>query len=269
VNNLGKAIRLRRLLRNDRCTLVVAFDHALVLGPIPGTRDPRGQIQRFALAGADAILLNLGLFQHCVHPQSTAPIPPLIARLDWTTAFSEAGRSDSNAFRSCLLGKPEDAMQAGADAVITYMTIGSGNLNFERDEIARTAQIARDCERIGLPLIVETIARGPAVKNPVDPSWLLTHTRRAVELGADAIKTEFTGDAETMREVVEACPIPILVLGGTRMNSDEEVVRVTGEIVRSGAAGIFFGRNIFQSEHMPQLMQKIHAVLRESPTQRG
>ena len=264
MSQLGKSIRLRRLLREDRCTLVVAFDHALVLGPIAGTRDPHLQIQRFATGGADAILLNLGLFPRCLQAEHNVRLPALIARLDWTTAFSEAGKSDSGAFQSCMIAGAEEALHSGADAAITYMTIGSGNNDFERDEIARTARVARDCDRIGLPLIVESIARGPSVKNPVEPNWLLKHTRMATELGADAIKTEFTGDPATMRDVVNACPIPILVLGGTRMNSDEDVVHVTTDVVRSGAAGIFFGRNIFQSDNMPQLMQKIHAALREN-----
>jgi DhnA family fructose-bisphosphate aldolase class Ia len=83
----------------------------------------------------------------------------------------------------------------------------------------------------------------------------------AVELGADVIKTEFTGDPDTMREVIEACPIPILVLGGTRTGSDEDILNVTLEIVRSGAAGVFFGRNVFQSTNVPALMQRLHDVL--------
>lgn len=265
----GTEIRLRRLLHRDRCTLVVAFDHALVLGPIAGTRDPKLQIQRFAEGGADAILLNLGLFRECVQIASNVQLPPLIARLDWTTAFGEACRKDSTAFQSCLLAQPEEALRAGAEAVITYMTVGSGNGAFECNEIERTARIARECERVGLPLIVESIARGPAVTNPVDTRWLLKHTRMAAELGANAIKTEYTGDSTTMREVVESCPIPILVLGGSRMNSDEEVVQVTRDIVRSGAAGIFFGRNIFQSGNVPSLMQKIHGALKEKQLGRG
>ena len=111
MSQLGKSIRLRRLLREDRCTLVVAFDHALVLGPIAGTRDPHLQIQRFATGGADAILLNLGLFPRCLQAEHNVRLPALIARLDWTTAFSEAGKSDSGAFQSCMLSK---ATQTGS-----------------------------------------------------------------------------------------------------------------------------------------------------------
>ncbi len=83
----------------------------------------------------------------------------------------------------------------------------------------------------------------------------------AAELGADVVKTESTGDVESMRAVVSACPIPILVLGGSRSGSDEEVVRVVSRIVQSGAAGVFFGRNIFQAGNMPTLLQRVREVL--------
>ena len=68
-------------------------------------------------------------------------------------------------------------------------------------------------------------------------------------------------DVETMRKVVSACPIPILVLGGTRTSSDEEVVSVVRGIVQSGAAGVFFGRNVFQADDMPGLLQRVRSEL--------
>ena len=89
----------------------------------------------------------------------------------------------------------------------------------------------------------------------------MLHTRMAAELGADVIKTEYADDNETMRKVVSACPVPILVLGGSRTGSDEEVVNTVRNIMHSGAAGVFFGRNIFQSANMPELLRRIHSAL--------
>jgi DhnA family fructose-bisphosphate aldolase class Ia len=142
--------------------------------------------------------------------------------------------------------------------------MGTGDAEFERGEIDRVGVVARECEELGAPLIVESVARGPAVPNPRDPHWLKLHTRIASELGADAIKTEYSGNPETMREVVAACPVPILVLGGTRTNSDDEICALVRSIMQSGAAGVFFGRNIFQAENIPGLMGRIHNELRSS-----
>ena len=262
VSQPGKSIRLRRILRSNRGSLVVAFDHPLVHGPIPGTINPATQIARFLEGKADALLLNLGNFRYVADSaKDSTSMPGLIARLDWTTALGTALINPAEQFRSCLVGHAEDAMRAAADAVITFLVLGSGDVEFERGEVKRVSRIARECEQLGIPLVVESLARGKSARNPQDPEWLKLHSRVAAELGADVIKTEYTGNPATMREVIDACPIPILVLGGTRTGSDDDILKVTQGIVQSGAAGVFFGRNVFQAENIPSLMKRLHAVL--------
>jgi DhnA family fructose-bisphosphate aldolase class Ia len=269
LSDFGKAIRLKRILRQQRGTLVVAFDHALVLGPIPGTLEPELQIRRFVEAGADAILLNLGNFRYFAEAISSDRAAGLIARLDWTTAFDDAAKSRPGGFQTCLVARPEQALQAGADAVITFLTVGSGDSSFEKKEIERVGSLARSCERVGMPLFVESIARGSQVENPRDPKWLMLHTRIAAELGADVIKTENPGDVETLRTLVDACPIPILVLGGSRTGSDKDVLDTVRGIVQAGAAGVFFGRNLFQADNMPGLLQSVRSALATKTSARG
>jgi DhnA family fructose-bisphosphate aldolase class Ia len=261
LGDYGKRIRLNRILRPNRGALVVAFDHAIILGPIPGTLDPAKQVRRFVEAKADAILLNLGSIRYFADALAPGEMPGLIARLDWTTALSETAKIYAQGFQTCLVAHPSDALQAGADAVITFLVVGSGDPEFEKKEVLRVGKLARECERIGVPLIVESLARGAQVQNPCDPKWILLHTRIAAELGADVVKTESTGDVKTMGEVVAACPIPILVLGGSRTGSDDEAVGVVRNIVQSGAAGVFFGRNIFQADNMAGLLQRVREVL--------
>jgi DhnA family fructose-bisphosphate aldolase class Ia len=270
VSQSGKEIRLRRILFSNRRSLVIAFDHPLVHGPIPGTENPAPQIARFIDGKADAVLLNLGSFRYLNEiPEDACAFPSLIARLDWTTALGTPAINPALEFHSCMVGHPEDALRAGADAVITFLVLGSGDSDFEKEEIRRVGAVARECEQLGIPLIVESLARGKNARNLNDPEWLKLHSRVAAELGADLIKTEYTGDPETMRKVIDACPIPILVLGGTRTGSDDDIVRVTQGIVDSGAAGVFFGRNVFQSDDIPGLMQRLHAVLRGKSARKG
>ena len=150
------------------------------------------------------------------------------------------------------------AMAHGADAVLTYMVVGTGDVDFETKEIARNAQLARECERLGIPLIIETLARGKSVQNPSDPQWIKLHTRMATELGADAVKTDYAGSVESMREVVESCELPILVLGGSPNDSAMGVVRGA---MKAGAAGVFFGRNVFQAKDMQGFLREARAIL--------
>jgi DhnA family fructose-bisphosphate aldolase class Ia len=270
VSDCGKKVRLSRVLGGaGHRALVVAFDHALVLGPIPGTQDPLGQIRRFCEAEVDAVLLNLGLIRQFAELPLPNPLPALIARIDWTTVWSAIanngeGKRPEGKLRSSLLARPEDALRHGADAVLTYMVVGTGDTDFESKEVARTAEVARECERVGIPLIVESLARGPNVQNPSEPKWLNLHTRMAVELGADAVKTDYTGDLASMRSVIENCPIPILVLGGSRQGSDQDALDAIRNAVLAGAAGVFFGRNVFQAADMEGFLRQARSILNDN-----
>ncbi|HYB76912.1 MAG TPA: hypothetical protein VEE85_01815 [Candidatus Bathyarchaeia archaeon] len=262
MSDCGKKVRLCRVLGGaGHRALIVAFDHALVLGPIPGTQDPLGQIRRFCEAEVDAVLLNLGLIRQFGDLQLHNSLPALIARIDWTTVWSAIRNNGEGQLRSSLLARPEDALRHGADAVLTYMVVGTGDADFESKEIARTADVARECERIGIPLIVESLARGQNVENPGEPRWLNLHTRMAAELGADAVKTDYTGDPVSMKFVVENCPIPILVLGGDRQGADEDALEAVRNAVLAGAAGVFFGRNVFQAADMESFLRQARSIL--------
>ena len=91
MSDCGKRIRLNRVLGGSTPRPGRAFDHALVLGPIPGTEDPLGKIRQFAQADVDALLLNLGLIRQFANSTILGPIPSLIARRDWTTIWLGSG----------------------------------------------------------------------------------------------------------------------------------------------------------------------------------
>jgi DhnA family fructose-bisphosphate aldolase class Ia len=88
----------------------------------------------------------------------------------------------------------------------------------------------------------------------------------AAELGADTVKTDYSGDIASMRSVVEKCPIPILVLGGSRHASDKHALDVVRDVAASGAAGVFFGRNVFQADNMSRFLEQARAALDAAPT---
>jgi DhnA family fructose-bisphosphate aldolase class Ia len=244
MSDFGKQIRLNRILQaNKRKTLAVGFDHALIYGPLAGMVNLREQIQAFADNGVDAVVMNLGMLRIAGKGLLIERAPALIIRLDWTSAWTAiiSGR----ALCSEMVASPEEALRAGADAVLTYLFVGTGDNEFEAREIKRNADVARECERIGIPMIVETLARGKDVSNQNSPNWIELHTRIALELGADVLKTEYTGDVESMKGVIRVCPAPILVIGGPWKPENDGLDIVKGAVA-AGAAGVFFGRNVYQ-----------------------
>lgn len=265
----AKKLRLNRIFHGRRHgILVVAFDHPLVLGPIPGTEDAAGQLRRFVTAGCDGLLVSLGILRHCADALLVPSMPGIIARIDWSTIWGAPETIAARQARSRLLARPEEALRLGADAVITYLVVGTGDSEFEAEEIARTAQVARECESLGMPLIVESLARGPKVQDYRDPQWIKYHTRIAAELGADAAKTDYAGNVASMSAVVKHCPIPILVLGGSRTGTDEEALQTVREVTQAGAAGVFFGRNVFQSTNVEQFLMKVRSALGDAEGKR-
>ena len=71
--------------------------------------------------------------------------------------------------------------------------------------------------------------------------------RIAYELGADAIKTDYTGDVESMRQVIRSVGVPVLTLGGAR-GAAEAVEAAARDAITAGAKGLIFGRNVWAAD---------------------
>src|SRR5439155_5184792 len=105
-----------------------------------------------------------------------------------------------------------DALALGALAITMFLIVGTteGSV-FANNVRLLTAQI-QAARLVGMPVIVESVLWGARMQDRRDPEVLAFAARVAAELGADAIKTTYTGDPATMRQVVESCPVPVLVL---------------------------------------------------------
>lgn len=264
---IGRQIRLNRLLRNgDRGALIIAYDHAQMLGPIPGTERPGGMLKRLVRAQVDGVLLSLGGLKTYGAALLEANPPGVVVRLDWTNVWYRQAATSSGDYACCSVASVEDAVCHGADAVITYLFLGSGDAGQEAAEIRKNAEVTRACERYGMPHAVESMARGRDAPNPYDPELVRQHTRIAAELGADLIKTDYTGDPESMRSVVDCCPVPVLVAGGPRGSSDTQSLDMLRGVWASGAAGVIFGRNVFQASDVDSFIAEAREAMRTPPT---
>jgi DhnA family fructose-bisphosphate aldolase class Ia len=246
MSDSGKLQRLYRIL--DRKTgkgVVVAFDHGLMLGPVPGISPPCERIERFLDGGADAVLLSPGVLRAAAGLLA-GKRAGIIVRLDWTNMWRDPALLGFSEGRSCAIGAVEDAVRWGADAVLTYMFIGSTDAAAEAEEIRRNAEVNRACERFGIIHVIEPMARGSRVAQCNARNLVALHTRMAAELGADLLKTDFLEQEADTAEVVSTSLVPVLLAGGPKMG-ESSALGVIERSVRAGAAGIVFGRNVFQS----------------------
>jgi DhnA family fructose-bisphosphate aldolase class Ia len=90
--------------------------------------------------------------------------------------------------------------------------------------------------------------------------------RIAAEHGADFVKTTYSGDVESFRRVVQAATVPLLVLGGERIDSDRATLELTYGAIAAGAAGVAIGRNIWQSPNPAGMARALAAIIHDGAT---
>ncbi len=248
---IGKRIRLQRIInRNSQKTIIVPMDHGVTVGPIHGLIDFAGTVDKVASGGANAILMHKGLVESG-HRHSGKDIG-LIVHLSASTVLSP----DSNA--KTLVCAVDEAMILGADAVSIHVNIGA---NTESEMLHNMGLVSRACRDWGMPLFAMMYTRGTKIKNEYDAKVVKHAARVGAELGADIVKVNYTGSPESFREVVEGCPVPVVIAGGEKMESDEELLDMVTGAIQAGGAGVSIGRNVFQHDDPADIVCKISKIV--------
>ncbi len=267
-NNSGKRIRLSRILQpNDNRAAVVAFDHGVHLGAIAGTYHPGVMLETLAAAGADAFLVSSGLARayHSIFCGRGAP--GLIIRADWTNQWRSKDHLGSDEGRGTLITTVEDAARLGADAVLVYMFIGYEDPLHEAHQVGQVAALAQACEAHGIGCIIEPMPRGKRVGEDIyKAEYIALGARMACEIGADILKTDYSGAAHTFTQVVESSFRPILIAGGPKTSTQREALDMVHGALSAGANGVFFGRNVFQSADPARTMRAMVAMIHQNLT---
>jgi fructose-bisphosphate aldolase, class I len=252
---LGKEIRLQRL-KNPASgrILTVAIDHAPSYGVLQGLQDIQRIVARVAAAGPDALLLMKGTAARCFGPY--AGRVALILKSSTLSPYHPQ--------HDVWISPVEDAVRLGADAIAMALTVGSPH---QADLLVNLGALVREAEWAGMPVIVHAYPNGEQV--PRDEVYTAARvgyaSRLVMELGVDIVKTFYTGSAESFAQVVEmVAPALVVAAGGARLESDADVLEMAHNVVRAGAAGITFGRNIWQSAEPVALIGALKRILHEN-----
>jgi fructose-bisphosphate aldolase/2-amino-3,7-dideoxy-D-threo-hept-6-ulosonate synthase len=233
---IGKEIRIERIIdRNTGRAVIVPMDHGFTLGQIEGLLDMTETISRVSEGGANAIVLHKGLVKRG-HRRRGRDIG-LIVHLSASTSLNP----DPN--DKVLVCTVEEAVRLGADGVSIHINLGAPN---ESRMLESAGQIVKDCSRWGMPLLIMIYPRGKGI-DPVSPQSVGHCVRVAEELGADMIKTNYTGDPVSFGKIVKACSVPVFIAGGEK-TGDLETLTAIRDSVRAGGAGVCVGRNAFQRD---------------------
>lgn len=261
--------RMNRLFASDGRCLDVAIDHGIFaeLSFLDGLRDLPVVVRRLVEAGPDALQMNAGqamLLQGIARQDR----PALVLRLDGGNAYAPQG----SAGRFNLLQNSEEplleAIRLDAAAVVLNLIEIPGEPQIYQQCYENIARVRGLCAHYGMPLMIEPLALSPekgAYVSSGDPKRITPLLRQARELGADLIKADPPEHPAAMPQLVEAAGCPLLVRGGGRADL-RQVFGRSWEYLRAGAAGLVYGRNVYQQAEPRQVVRALMALIHEDAT---
>jgi len=252
MSELGKAVRLERLKNaGSGRILTVALDHAPSYGLLRGLEDIRWVVKQVAVGAPDAMMLMKGTAERCFQPY--AGRIALILKCSTLSTYHPE--------QDVWVSPVEEALRLGADAIAMAVTIGSPQ---QPQTLANLAALVREAEKVGMPVIAHAYPNGSLV--PPGERYSLERvgyaSRLTMELGVDIVKTFYTGSSETFAEVVaRAAPALVVAAGGPRLDTEAETLQMAHSVVKAGAAGITFGRNVWQSGKIDRMIRALKLVV--------
>jgi len=257
---------MRRLFAADGRCFDVAVDHGFFGEPrfLAGIENLTAALNVLVEAAPDAIQLSPGsapLLQ-----ERPGPKPALVLRTDVANVYGPTVDAEAGYFSELVPEAVEQAVRFDAACAVVNLLWIDGREDLHRACVRNVGALKARCEPAGMPLMVEPLAMKPGTAGygvDGDPERIRALVRQAVELGADVIKADPTDDLGDYPSVIEVVgPIPLLVRGGGRA-SDEEVLRRTEAVMRAGAAGIVYGRNVIQHDRPSAMTRALMSVVHD------
>jgi class I fructose-bisphosphate aldolase len=264
---MSAVYRLNRLFDPDsgRC-IDVAVDHGLFgeAGLLQGIEDMATVIETLAAAGPDAVQLAPG--QAPLLQALPGRKPALVLRIDVTNAYEP--EPPPEAFSVLVDDAIGLAVRLDAACVCVNLLDAPGQGELRRQCLRNIAAARAACERAGMPLMVEPLVLAPGAGGYADvgdADRVVALVRQAAEMGADLVKAHTTDRLEDYHRVVTAAGVPVLPRGGSRVD-DAEVLERTDALMRQGAAGIVYGRNVIQHDDPGAMVRALRAIVHEGAT---
>lgn len=243
----GLKNRIARIIRPETGrTVMLAVDHGYFLGPTSGLEKP-GETIAPLLRYADSLMLTRGVLRTSV--KTDYPVPVVLRVSGGTSILKELSNEG-------ITTSVKEAIRLNVCAMAVSIFIGS---EYEKETLMNLANLVNEGEEYGIPVLAVT-AVGKDMNR--DARYLGLCCRIAAEIGAHIVKTYY---CEEFPQVVESCPVPIVIAGGKKI-PEKEALKLSYDAIRDGAVGVDMGRNIFQSTHPVAMIQAVRSVVHEKST---
>ncbi|MGI0148606.1 MAG: 3-hydroxy-5-phosphonooxypentane-2,4-dione thiolase [Thermoplasmata archaeon] len=246
----GLQNRLSRIIRpGDGRTVMLAADHGYFLGPTSKLEIPRKTLEPL-LPYADAVMVTRGIVRTSIDPGANVPI---VLRVSGGASVLNEDLSNEKVTTSM-----KEALRLNASAVALSIFIGAPH---EHDSLVNLGKLVDEGEEAGMPVLAVTAVGKELEKR--DARYLGLACRIAAEFGAHFVKTYY---CEDFSRVVESCPVPLVVAGGPKLETELDALELAHDAVQDGARGVDMGRNIWQSSNPVGMIRAIRAIVHERST---
>lgn len=251
MTQIGKRLRLRRLLGADGRGVVVPMDHGVSDGPLAGLERPAETTAAVVRGGADSVIVHKGIVR---------TIAPQLGDVGFWLHVSAGTALNPDPNDKVLVATVEEAIRLGADGISIHVNVGSPQ---ESKMLADLGRIATECDTLGMPLLAMMYPRGHDIRSPHDAQHVKRVARLGYELGADVVKVPYTGDAESFREVVRGVDVPVLISGGPKADDEKTFLLQIAGSLEAGGAGVSVGRNFWQHRNPAAMTRAAARVIHD------
>ena len=251
-DNLGWGMknRLSRLIKPDGHCQFLPIDHGYFQGPTRCLERP-GDTVRDLLPYADGLFVTRGVLRSCIDPHVNTPI---ILRVSGGTSVIGEDLSDE-IITTCV----EEMIRLNVAAVGLSIFVGT---DYERQTLESLALLVNECEDYEIPVMAVTAVGKELEKRTA--RYLALSCRIAAELGAKIVKTYYC--PEDFEKVTNGCPVPVVMAGGPKCETELEVFDFVYDGMKKGAIGVNLGRNVWQNPHPVAMMRALNAVVHDEAT---
>jgi len=246
----GMSNRLSRMIKPATGrSVMLACDHGYFMGPTHRLENPRMTIEPL-LPYADTIAVTRGVLRSSIDPEWDVPI---LLRVSGGASVLKEDLSDEEITTSM-----KDAVRLNVSAVALSIFVGT---NHEKQSLVNLAKLVDEGEEYGMPVMAITAVGKELEKR--DAKYLALSCRLAAEIGAKVVKTYY---CENFKKVVDGSPVPLVVAGGPKLNTEEDVFNLVYNAIQEGAVGVDMGRNIWQNDNPIAVIKAIRAIVHENAT---
>ena len=242
----GMENRLSRLIQPYGKCFFMPIDHGYFQGPTSCLEKPAETIKPL-LPYFDALFCTRGVLRAAI---SAAIDKPIILRVSGGTSM--AGKDLAN---EGITTSVEEILRLNAAAVGVSVFVGS---EYEKQTLLNLSSLVNECERYGIPVMAVTAVGKELEKR--DARYLGLACRICAELGARVVKTYW---CENFDKVVKGCPVPVVIAGGPKCETEKEVFEFVYDGMQKGAIGVNLGRNVWQSPQPVAMAAALQAIIHE------